>query len=60
MPMPENNQQWCLWAILDNTLDYRIGWDLISKAYERGFMFMKLMDIVSIVADKETNLLVAD
>jgi len=27
---------------------------------KEAFMFMKLMDIVSIVADKGTNLLVAD
>ena len=34
--------------------------DLNQKHMKEVFMFMKLMDIVSIVADKGTNLLVAD
>jgi hypothetical protein len=33
---------------------------LYQKHMKEVFMFMKLMDIVSIVADKGTNLLVAD
>ena len=50
----------CLWIILDSTLVYRILNDLYQKHMKEVFMFMKSMDIVSIVADKGTNLLVAD
>lgn len=58
--MPDDHQHWCLWAILDSILVSRIVRKLLSKAYERGFMFMKLVDIVSIVAHKVNSLLVAD
>ena len=50
---------WCLWD-LDSTPVYRILRDPYQKHMKEVFMFMKLMDIVSIVADKGTNLLAAD
>jgi len=58
--MPDNHQQMVLMVILDSTLVYRILRKALLKHIKEVFMFMKFMDIVSIIADKGTNLLVAD
>lgn len=49
-----------LMVILDSTLVYRIWKKPLLKHIKEVFMFMKFMDIVSIIADKGTKLLVAD
>jgi len=46
--------------MLDSTLIYHIGVPFPQTYMKEGFMFIKLMDLVSIVAAKGTNLLVAD
>ncbi len=47
-------------VILDSTLVFRIFGKVLLKHIKEVFMFMKFMDIVSIIANKGTNLLVAD
>ena len=46
--------------MLDSTRAYRIGKRIHRKQKKEGFMVMKLMDIVTIVADKGLLLRVAD
>ena len=46
--------------MLDSPRAYRIVRRIYRKQKKEGFMVMKLMDIVTIVADKEINLRVAD
>jgi hypothetical protein len=58
--MPDDHSQWCLRVILDSTLVYPILIGPYQKRMKEVFMLMKLVDIVSIVADKGTNLPVAD
>jgi hypothetical protein len=57
---PDNRQQGCFRVIIDSTLVFRIFRCRYQKHMKEVFMFMKLMDIVSIVADKGIHLLVAD
>jgi hypothetical protein len=49
-----------LMVILDSTLVYCILRKTLLEHFKEVFMFMKFIDIVSIIADKGTNLLVAD
>jgi hypothetical protein len=46
--------------MLDSTRAYRIRKRIHRKQKKEGFMVMKLMDIVTIVADKGINLRVTD
>jgi hypothetical protein len=56
---PDDRQQG-VWVMLDSPRAYRIRKRIHRKQKKVGFMVMKLMDIVTIVADKGIHPRVAD
>ena len=58
--MPDDHPQWSCGLFLTAPQFILYEGGLYQKHMKEVFMFMKFVDIVSIVADKGTNLPVAD